>query len=135
MDDRHQAESMVVSHSMDYQLRNDVSDLKLTDPVVESPSLSKRACSGSHHCAVRIQRFASSSGSTPLKKKRHPTRHQRIRFRKRLLKLNTSPPNLLFENMNLSNESTPQEDDHLDFHQTFDRIQCNILTHLKDLSL
>ena len=86
MDDRHQTASMVVNHSMGYQQRNDVSDLKLTDPLIESPSLSKRACTGSHQCAVRVQRIASSSGSTRIKKKRHPTRHQRLRFRKRLLK-------------------------------------------------
>ena len=132
MDDRQQTASMGASH---YQQRNDVSALKLTEPVIETPSLSKRACTGSHQCAVRVQRIMSSSGPIPLKKKRHPTRHQRLRFRKRLLKLNTSPPVMLFEKMNLSNESTSQEDDHLDFHQMFDRIQCNILTHLKDLSL
>ena len=132
MDDRQQTASMGASH---YQQRNDVSALKLTEPVIKTPSLSKRACIGSHQCAVRVQRIMSSSGPIQLKKKRHPTRHQRLRFRKRLLKLNTSPPVMLFEKMNLSNESSSQEDDHLDFHQMFDRIQCNILTHLKDLSL
>ena len=103
----------------------------------DATTTSDRAPIGFHQSAVRTPRTASTTnGSTHFpNKKRHPTRHQRLRFRKRLLKLNTSPPVMLFEKMNLSNESSSQEDDHLDFHQMFDRIQCNILTHLKDLSL
>ena len=101
----------------------------------DATTTSDRAPIGFHQSAVRTPRTASTTnGSNHFPKKRHPTKKQRLRFRKRLNSSQRIPLITMLETLEICSVST-QNDHSSDIEQLHREIEQSLLHHLQDLSL